>query len=165
MRPATARSLAQFLPHTQSPLATPPLSPHFSHDRNSPILLQNRLALQIGMDSVDLEASPSLGSRKVKLHLGSVCPVVVRSHWPPIRNLEEDRDFLITLHILQNLMPYDPFFSSFCRFLSLPLVPCCALVTVPFLLVVCVIACFPGLRIGPPCKRTWTSSPTRASCT
>lgn len=90
VRPATARSLALYLP-SQSPLSSPCLSPHLSHDKNSP-LLRNRLALHIGVqDNGEFDNSPSLGSRKVKLHLG---------------DFEEDHDFLISLHILQNLMPF-----------------------------------------------------------
>ena len=94
VRPATARSLAKYLPKPQSPsLSSPCLSPHLSHDQNSPVLLRNRLSLHIGAqdNASEFADSPSLGCRKVTLHLG---------------NCGEDQDYLITLSVLQNLMPF-----------------------------------------------------------
>jgi len=123
VRPATARSLAELLPNARpSPLSSPCLSPHLS-DADSP-MLRNRFALHIGGCTPDEDDdSPDLGSRKVKLQLGSLnlcgfvpflkCKFVFRKFE------EEDQDFLITLHILENLMPYDSLSLS----LSLSLSP------------------------------------------
>lgn len=103
VRPATARTLLQHLSNLSPASASsrsPTLSPHVSRDMNSPVLFRNRLKLHIGTKGRDSILCAERSDEEEK------SPRVKPEKRFSFHINPEDHDMLLTLSVLQNLMPF-----------------------------------------------------------